>query len=210
MKEAIQWWYQKKLRQLKSEAKLIQEQLLQESFAMRRSLELSSSESDELALCRQKYLEQLEIFHSTLKDLSDRLYPSYIDEGLPFALQYTLKKWQEKFPFCQFELNIPSNWQQISQAHDVIVLNILEDLLQIQLSNTSVANSIFIQLKQDITEQKFKNQLEVSFIYQKNDLKTSQKSQEKLKYLQEIFELLTLGTSSILFAKDNCIWSCKW
>ena len=44
MENALQWWYKKKLTQLESEANLIREQLLQESFAMRRSLELSDEQ----------------------------------------------------------------------------------------------------------------------------------------------------------------------
>ena len=87
MDEALQWWYQKVLKQLESEANLICEQLLQESFAVRRSLELSSLKPNELASSsRQKCVAQLEDFHFTLKELRDRLSPPYLNEGLPFAL----------------------------------------------------------------------------------------------------------------------------
>jgi len=50
VEEALQWWYHKKLGQLESEANLIREQLLQESFALRRSLELSSIKSNLIRL----------------------------------------------------------------------------------------------------------------------------------------------------------------
>jgi predicted deacetylase len=72
VEEALQWLYKKKLMHLESEANLIREQLLQESLAMRRSLELSSIEPNEFASSsRQKCAAQLENFHSTLKELSD-------------------------------------------------------------------------------------------------------------------------------------------
>jgi hypothetical protein len=131
VEEALQWWYEKKLRQLESEANLIREQLLQESFAMRRSLELSSIKSNKLASSHQKCVEQLENFHSTLKEMSDRLIFPCINEGLPFALQYLIKKWQEKFPLSQFKFKLPQKWQETSQdnsfINNFIILDTIED-----------------------------------------------------------------------------------
>ena len=72
VEEALQWLYKNQLRHLESEANLIREQLLQESLAVRRNLELSSIASHELASSsRQKCVAQLENFHSTLKQLGD-------------------------------------------------------------------------------------------------------------------------------------------
>ncbi|MEM7759057.1 MAG: hypothetical protein AAF298_13150 [Cyanobacteria bacterium P01_A01_bin.40] len=74
MEQPWRWCYYKKLRQLESEVNLIREQLIliQESFSLRRSLELSSAKSDKFVFCHQKYIEQIENFHSSLKALSDR------------------------------------------------------------------------------------------------------------------------------------------
>ena len=58
MEEALQWWYKKKLTQLKSEADVIREQLLQESFAMRRSMEISSIKSYELDISDHRKMYQ--------------------------------------------------------------------------------------------------------------------------------------------------------
>ena len=127
MEEALQWWYRKKIEQLESEASLIREQLLQESFAMRRNLELSlikSNSSNNYSY--QKYLQQLESFHQTLKDLSDRLSPPYLNEGLPWALQYLIKKWQEQFTSCQFDFQLPTNWDKQDRDTEYIILNLIE------------------------------------------------------------------------------------
>ncbi|MGL6340710.1 MAG: hypothetical protein ACRC80_16415 [Waterburya sp.] len=208
MKEALQWWYQKKSRQLESEANLIREQVLQESFAMRRSLELSSIKSNEFATSSgQKCLEQLENFHLTLKELSDRLSPPCINEGLPWALQYLVKKWQKKNPSCQIELNLPLNWQQKSQAHNFVILNILEDLWQIHLLSEN--NFIFINLKQNTINNQLNHQLKAIFIKQDKKLLTSKNSQE-LKYIQKSFEYLMSGSCQNLWIKDSNIWSFQW
>lgn len=208
MKEALQWWYQKKSRQLESEANLIREQVLQESFAMRRSLELSSIKSNEFATSSgQKCLEQLENFHLTLKELSDRLSPPCINEGLPWALQYLVKKWQKKNPSCQIELHLPLNWRQKSQAHNFVILNILEDLWQIHLLSEN--NFIFINLKQNTINNQLNHQLKAIFIKQDKKLLTSKNSQE-LKYIQKSFEYLMSGSCQNLWIKDSNIWSFQW
>lgn len=219
MKEAIQWWYQKKLRQLESEANLIREQLLQESFAMRRSLELTSMKSDKFAACHQKYVEQLENFHSSLKELSDRLYPPYLNEGLPFALQYSVKLWRERLPEYQFKLNLPQKWQPKSSANDFIVLNILEVLLHIQEAKNLSNNLIFIDLEQNPSIDKFNDQLKVVFVGEKSNIfiADSDRTEEdtygnrrELQYLQQIFEGLTSGSCSNISGENSDLWLFEW
>lgn len=211
MEKALQWLYKKKLMHLESEANLIREQLLQESLAMRRCLELLSIESNDFAnSSRQKCVAQLENFHSTLKDLSDRLFPPCINEGLPYALQYSAQKWREQFYWCQFELNLPLNWQQKSLDYDCIALNILEDLLHIQITAACSKNLIFINLQQDIIDCQFNNLLTVTFEHQNINKQLSKNNQQELKYLQESFEDLTLGTCHNVSIKDENIWSFSW
>ena len=219
MKEAIQWWYQKKLRQWSSEANLIREQLLQESFAMRRSLELSSAKSDKFAPRHQKYVEQLENFHSNLKELSDRLDPPYLNEGLPFSIQYSVEQWQERLPKCQFKLNLPQKWQQKSSVDDFIVLNILEDLLRIQEAKNLSNNLIAIDLEQNLSICEFNNQLKVMFVVENcnnsivdGDLVrgNSYGNRQELQYLQQIFKSLTSGSCSNILSENSDIWLFKW
>lgn len=228
MKEAIQWWYQKKLRQWSSEANLIREQLLQKSFAMRRSLELSSMKSDKFVACHQKYVEQLENFHSSLKQLSDRLDPPYLNEGLPFALQHLVERWREQLPKCQFKLNLPQKWQQKSSADDFMVFSILEDLLNIQKTNTLSNNLIAIDLEQNSSISKFDNQLKVMFVGEKATKSISDSdwrshlasrdrveedthgNRQEVQYLQQIFEGLTSGSCSNVSGENSDLWLFEW
>jgi hypothetical protein len=211
VEEALQWLYKKKLMYLESEANLIREQLLQESLAMRRSLELSSIESNEFASsCRQKCVTQLENFHSALKELSDRLFPPCMNEGLPFALEYLIQKWREQFPWCQFELNLPLNWLQNSLEHNCIALTIVDDLLRIHTTAASSKNLIFINLQQNVINCQPNNQLEVTFTSQNTNKQLPEINQPELKYLQESFEALTLGTCHNTLTKNSNIWRFSW
>ncbi len=151
VEKAWQWWYQKKLTQLESEANLIRDRLLQESFAIRRSWELSLTESNQSnSSSPQQCVERLEEVSLALKEFSDRLYPPYLNEGLPFALQYLIRRWQEQLPEYQFKLNLPQKWQQKSSANSFIVLNILEDLLHLQETKISSNNNTFAKSKSRI------------------------------------------------------------
>ena len=211
MEEALQWWYQKGLRQLESEANLIREQLLQESLAMRRSLELSSSKSNEsLRSSRQKCVAQLENFHSTLKELSDRLCPPYINEGLPFALHYLTERWQKRLPNCRFELSLPQNWRSPTSTDSLVILNILEDLLRIKEAKTLFNNLIFIALKQDSSNFNSNNQLKVMFLEEKTSNSTVNNDRTELEYLQQTFEGLTSGSCSNVSTEDRDVWLFEW
>ena len=211
MDEALQWWYQKVLKQLESEANLIREQLLQESFAVRRSLELSSLKPNELAsLSCQKCVAQLEDFHFTLKELSDRLSPPYLNEGLPFALQYLVTKWREQLPLCQFELNSPLNWRQKFPVHNSIILNTLAELLRIQLTENHFYNLTMIDVKQNQINHQLSNQLKITFVEPGANKDLSKKHQQELKYIQKSFEYLTLGSCQNTLSKVSNIWYFKW
>ena len=221
VENALQWWYKKKLTQLESEANLIREQLLQESFGMRRSLELSMLESHESASSSyQKCVTQLEDFSVALKELSDRLYPPYLKEGLPFALQQSVKRWREGLPNSQFKLNLPQKWQQKSSADDFMVLIILEDLLNIQKTNTLSNNLIAIDLEQNSSiSSKSNNQLQVIFVGEKATKSISDSdcveedthgNRQEVQYLQQIFEGLTSGSCSNISAENSDLWLFEW
>lgn len=218
MEKALQWWYAQKLSQLSSEANLIREQLLQESFAMRRSLELSS---DKLSLCpasHQKYIEQLERFHSSLKQLSDRLFPSSLNEGLPYAIRQSSEQWQRSLNY-QFQLNLPQNWLSVMPLASFVALDVLEDLLHIQADKKSAYNLVLIDLEQTVADGKTNNELKVvlsannpSQLIVKDDLTPQNASgkDRELQYLQHMFESLTSGTCQNIVTRNTNIWLFNW
>ena len=59
------------------------------------------------------------------------------------------------------KLDLPLKWQQKSSADDFMVFSILEDLLNIQKTNTLSNNLIAIDLEQNSSISKFNNQLKV-------------------------------------------------
>lgn len=210
MKKALQWWYKKKLAQLEFETELIRDRLLQESFAMRRSLEISALKSNEFnsSSC-QKCITQLEDFSITLKQLSDRLYPSYLNEGLPLALKYSVTQWQNQLPNCQFKLNLPQKWQQKSSVNSFIILNILEDLLRIQNVNTLFNKLIFINLEQNKSISGLKNRLKITFDENSSEL-TAKRDWQEYTYIQQMFESITSGSCQNILTENSNVWLFEW
>ncbi|MDF5725303.1 MAG: hypothetical protein PUP91_33600 [Rhizonema sp. PD37] len=204
-KQALQWWYSRQSIKLSLEAENIRDSLLQESFTMRRRLELLPVDSITLSHTTQEHLQQINNFHQSLTQLSDRLSPAYIQDSLPLAIQSLLKLWVESHPDLDLRIDMPKYWRHEPAERSLIILKTLEELLRISLSNL-VQLSIYLSLKQheDI------NQLVVQFTYP--DIYTlifhSQKSE--LNYLCKSFRFLTSGKCFYRSQKANMAWYFYW
>ena len=149
MEQAMQWWYDRQSQKLTWEAAQIRDCLLQESLAIRRSLELSLINSDKLSINPEiKWIEQFENFHAYLKGLCDRLSPPYLEEGLPFALDYLIQKWQRESTNCEFQLQVTSKLNQNPLNYNRIILSILDEVLKIEILDLLQKVFIYIDLQQ--------------------------------------------------------------
>ncbi|MDJ0568052.1 MAG: hypothetical protein QNJ53_03300 [Pleurocapsa sp. MO_192.B19] len=210
MEQAIQWWYEQQYRQLTWEADQIRDRLLQESFSVRRSFELSSIESNKLSVNPEhKWIERFEIFHMYLKELSDRLSPPYLEEGLPLAIEYLLQKWIIAKPNCEFQLQLIPQWQQNSSERNRIILTTLDELLRIEVSEFIKKAFIFIDLQQNQRD----NQLKIIVKPLKFDATVFSNKCSELEYLSQSFRVLTSGTwitQTYKSESTHCLsWSSK-
>lgn len=194
---ALQWWSQRQSIQQADEAEKIRDSLLQESFSIRRSLEQSLAENDELLGDRgQKWLASIEHFHQSLAQLSDRLSPPHTEYSLPLAVQWLIDWWQTSNPRLAVETELPLDWQDESPDRSQVVLRTLNELLRVTSSELATKTSIQIRLEQkgDMSELIFY----ISFPNE-STLKSYSDLQE-LKYLTQAFRFLTSG---------QCFWRRK-
>ena len=222
MERAWQWWYDKQLKQLDCEASRIRDGLLQQSFIMRRSLELSLLNRKEFSSpIFQEWLTKLENLHSSLKELSDRLSPPYLEESLPLAIQYVVQKWQIQQPLFQFKLQLPSNWLNKSLARNRIVLTCLEEILQITLAGlraNAVAehDSISQEIQQQVSilisldNKKEQNELRIHITYPDSISAIALRQYQEIKYLRQSFMLLTSGQCSYQDRQQMDEWCFRW
>jgi hypothetical protein len=145
---ALRWWQNQQALQLHQVAEEIRDGLLQQSFSLRRNLEV---DLDGVAASRmvltQTWLNSLEGLHHDFKLLSDFLSPPYLEESFPLALQYQMEAWQVRHPGCEFTLKLPALWQQELSDRGQVMLTALDQLLRLTVSQAFPGQSIRLCLR---------------------------------------------------------------
>jgi hypothetical protein len=207
MEQALQWWYNQQSRQLTWEATQIRDCLLQESCAMRRSLELCRVKQDNLSLnSNENWIERLEIFHTYLQELSDRLSPPYLEEGLPLAIEYLVQKWQIVQPDWQFQLRLTPQWRQQSIESEGLILATIDELLKLWLTDVVKKAFLFLDLQQNEQD----NLLKIIINPLNSDSVGSLPKWRDLEYLSQSFQVLTSGTWRTQTQKKTTTYCLQW
>lgn len=190
IQQALQWWSSRQSLKLFLEAKTIRDGLLQETFTMRRSLDLLAQDNHSLTVNNtQEYLKQADNFYRALVQLSDRLFPAYIQDSLPLAIECLLEPWLTSNSHLTFQFDIPTYWRYEPADRSLIVLRALEELLILTLPDVSAPSSILISLKQ----QKYIGRLMVQITYPDHSTMVFYSTLRELDYLCESFRFLTSG-----------------
>ena len=204
-KQALQWWYSRQSLKLSLEAENIRDGLLQESFTMRRSLELLPVDSLGLSHTTQEHLQKINNFHQSLTQLSDRLSPAYIQDSLPLAIQSLLKRWVEFHPDLDFRIDMPKYWQHEPAERSLIVLKTLEELLRISLPEL-IQISVYISLKQHGNI----SQIVVKITYPDRYSLIFYSHKSEFNYLCKSFQFFTSGKCFYRFQKPHVDWYFYW
>jgi hypothetical protein len=193
--------------QLFLEAEKIRESLLQESFTMRRSLELSlGNQVENIDQFGEDWLEKIESFHQSLQELNDRLSPAYIEDSLPLAIQCIVEAWKRRHPQLKFEMKLPVDWRQETLDRSRVILMALDELLRITLSEHLKEASIFISLM----PQGKLGELQVQIAYPDVGIQSNYLGLKDLDYLCQAFRFLTSGQC---FCERNDLtvtWYFRW
>jgi hypothetical protein len=205
--QALQWWFFRQSLKLFIEAEKIRDDLLQESFTIRRNLELLPADNLELSVNKtQECLKKTDDFHQSLAQLSDRLFPSYLQDSLPLAIECLLEPWLTSHPDLYFHIDVPSNWRNEPADRSLIVLRSLEELLRITLPDVLTQVSIYISLK----ELRNMGQLMVKITYPDVSAVDFYCSIPELSYLYESFRFLTSGKCFCRSKNVSAAWYFRW
>lgn len=206
-RQAVQWWSKRQSMHLLQESHNIRDQLLQQSFTIRRRIERdladSSSPSTENG---QIWLNQLEQFNYSLESFSDRLVPAYSEDSLPLAIQYLVQSWKTRQPQLKFQLDLPVSWKQEPSERNLIIVKILDELLRITLGETSTHDFIHIGLEQPSQVLSLK----VNITYQNKANVVNLTHLKDLEYLCEIFQVLTSGKCEHYREDLKASWDFRW
>jgi len=147
IQQALHWWFYREFLKLFLESEKIRDDLLQESFVIRRNLDLLSRDNLSLSETKiQSCIKKIDKFHHSLVQLSDRLCPISIQDSLPLSIECLLVPWINSYSRVEFQINMPIYWRIEEPKSSWIILRILEELLRITLAETEILLPTYIQI----------------------------------------------------------------
>jgi len=206
-KRALQWWQKRQSMQLSCEAEKIRDSLLQESFTIRRRLELSLANEDSTSTeLNQDLLKKMEKLDRGLRQLSERLSPACIEDSLPLAIEGWVESWLSSNSKLKIEMEVPASWQPEPLERSLVILRILDELLRINAAERATELSIDISLKQ----QRNVRELIVQISYPDLSTLVSSWGKEDLEYLSQIFQFLLPGQCFRHTEELTGVWCFRW
>lgn len=205
--EALHWWSYRQSIKLFLEAETIRDNFLQETFAIRRNLEMLSGDDWDLSAYRtQECLTKVENLHQSLAQLSERLFPVYFQDSLPLTIQGLLESWAGSHPHISFHVSLPTTWQSETIENSLIIAWSLEELLKITVPDLLTPISIYINL----AKQKHKSKLAIQITYPDVSILTLYYSHLEFEFLSESFRILTSGKCLFFYKNLNIVWYFFW
>jgi hypothetical protein len=193
---------------LNREAKNIQDKLLQELFVIRRDLELSLVNENDLPVNKGKaWLEKIAAFHHTIEQLNRQLLLSFPEENLSLAIQYLLISQRITSPSLNLQLELPPTWNQDSPKRSRVILTILDELFWITLPpKAAVLQRVSLKSKGRT------GKLEVEVMYPNQFVLDAVIRSKDLKYLRQSFQLLASGKCSTHLHQHplSITWRLQW
>ncbi|KOP27498.1 hypothetical protein AMR41_05375 [Hapalosiphon sp. MRB220] len=205
--QALQWWSCRQSLKMLLEAEKIRDDILQESFIIRRSLEILAEGDLGLSTGQtQEILKKINNFHQSLAQLSDRLFPVYIQDNLPLAIQYLLEPWFSSHSHISFHLDMPHSWRYESADRSLIILKTIEELLRISLPDVLTQISIYMCLQQ----QEHVGKLVLQITYPDISTLLFYKNLPEQEYICKTFSFLTSGKCICLSNNLSVVYYLFW
>jgi hypothetical protein len=204
---ALRWWYQRRSVQLYDQAERIRNDLLQQSFSLRRDLELSIANSTcGSEQIYHEYLTRLEKLTRSLEQLGDQFYPPYTEDSLPLAVQFALEQWLAHKPGLTIDMDLPTHWQHHSSEQTQVILLVLHELLNLTLTELQGEADLQVCLKQ----QSNIATLTLQITCPNPSQRLPQSSFAELEYLSQSFQFLTQGKCHYWRKGSTTAWVFRW
>ena len=209
IQQALQWWFYREFWKLFLESEKIRDDLLQESFIIRRNLDLLTRDNLSLSVTKiQAHIKTIDNFHHSLVQLSDRLCPISIQDSLPFSIECLLESWINSYFHLDFQINMPVYWRIEQPEHSWIILRVLEELLRITLPESEILLPIDIQIT--LKEIGSIGLLAVKISYPDISTLIFYSHVPELEYLYDSFKFLMAGKCSYCNKHLMSIWHFYW
>ena len=204
-KRAIQWWFQKQKNEAFNLSEIIREDLLQETFSVRRQLELVLVKQSSYSQTRfiKKNLQKLEQIYKKLDLVADQLAPFYLDYQWPLAIEQAMKPLGREGKGLQIYLDLPENWDYKPPQQNYLFLKFLTELLTISVSKTSGKPLIMLKLEN-------KQIIQVKIKYCNYFARKVVSDSVEISYLRLAYQFLTNGKINQKVFNSQVIYSLSW
>jgi hypothetical protein len=209
IQQALHWWFYREFLKLFLESEQIRDDLLQESFKIRRNLDLLAINNQRLSGTKiQAYIQKIDKFHHSLVQLSDRLCPISIQDSLPLSIEYLLEPWINSSPYLDFQINMPNEWRLEEPKCSWIIIRVLEELLKITLPESEIIPPIYIHIT--LKQIGSIGLLAVKISYPDISTLIFYSHLPELEYLYDSFKFLISGKCSYFHKNLISIWHFYW
>ncbi|BDA72649.1 unknown protein [Rivularia sp. IAM M-261] len=206
-KNALQWWYEKQSMEFEEEAEFAKNGLLQESFFLRRSIELLDRNiTPNCGQVKEKYLNSIEKIYDAVTELINHLSPAYVHDSLPLAIQYLLLAWKTKVTTVGWVMKLPTDWDNESPIYCRVLLSVLNRLFQVILSQQKSPQQIEVCL----AKQGDFNEILVQFNYQDALVIRNIRCIRELNYINIIFAIFVSGKFCYYFKDAMLVCRFSW
>lgn len=202
---ALKWWQQRQIDRRKSWVERLREEPIQELFALRRSLELTSQgDASHLIADHQHYLTSLENLFASLRRLKQSLHPAFVEDSLPLALRQKIEEWEHHNPHIHYKLVMPTVWSFNAPYNSWLILDILDEWLMALGEDSLTIREITFALSERSSEQ----QLLVAFSTPEQPLAFH--NSPLFQILQVVFAELLGGLWLIQEQTEHIVWCFRW
>jgi len=140
--QALRWWFEQQHHWLCREAEQVRNGPLQNTFVMRRQLEMNSDALSKPLTEQPVWMAQVTQLNGQLVRLSDDLSPPYLEASLPLALQ----AWAQEEPLPRLLLCLPSSWPVEPTLRVSLLLSMLTHLLRGAMPEGDEPTAIALEL----------------------------------------------------------------
>lgn len=209
----LRWWHQHQAQKLGQVSDRIRNGLLQELFAVRRQLEISSQEQrDVTAYNYNRLLADLERIYDQLEHLSHDLNSPFVNscpDSLPIALQHAVQPWKDELTL---NIELPITWPTEPIEHVRLFINVVDTFFSPLATNNlkktkQQSLNCGIELIQWTTAGTTTKKLTC---YASGNIAFFDAYAESLSPLLETFQILTQGEYHQILQPQQIEWTLHW
>ncbi|GAB4460457.1 MAG: hypothetical protein OHK0037_07750 [Elainellaceae cyanobacterium] len=205
--QALRWWFEQQHDWLCREAEQVRNGPLQETFVMRRQLEMNPDSPSKAAFQQPAWIAQVTQLNGQLVRLSDELSPPYLETSLPLAIQ----AWAQDECLPGLMLCLPPSWPAEPTARVSLLLSMLTHLLRWSMQTNELLTRVSLELVQQVNW----GLQPVGVLTVRLDYPTAAAADEAGRsphavFLSRAFAVLAPGRCTQRQQQQRIVWQFRW